>query len=206
MIVKRKNKFRSKKSKILILASQSPRRIELLNQLDVKFIIDPSNLEEEQIKKTNRNPVSVVLETAKAKAKAVAYRYRNGIIISADTIVVLGKEILGKPKSKQEAYLMLKKLSGRQHKVITAIAVIDAKTKEEAVGYTSTKVKFRKLSNKEIKKYINTGEPMDKAGAYAIQGKGAAFIESISGDYLNVVGFPLILLNKLLNKFSYSLL
>lgn len=118
----------------------------------------------------------------------------------------MGKRILGKPKNKKEVKRTLKDLSGKEHRVITGLAVIDAKTKKIIQDVVITKVKFRKLSNELIEKYIASGEPLDKAGAYGIQGKGSLLIESIQGDYFNVVGLPLNVLNQLLEKFGINLI
>jgi len=127
-------------------------------------------------------------------------------MIAADTVVILNGKILGKPKNKKEAARMLRNLSGKEHKVITGVAVVNAKTKKLLQDVVITKVKFRRLDRDLIEKYVASGKPLDKAGAYGIQGKGALLVESIEGDYFNVVGLPLNALNQLLEKFGINLL
>ncbi|MDI6784915.1 MAG: Maf family protein [bacterium] len=181
-----------------ILASKSPRRAQLLNQVGLQFKIIPSHIDESI--HLSANPVQAVRQIALAKAQSVAENQKTGIIIGADTIVVSNRKIVGKPKDKSDARRLLNQLSGRTHQVITGVAVIDARTKRKKVSHCITSVRFRKLTKPEIDAYIATGDPFDKAGAYGIQGKGALFIEKINGDYFNVVGLPLVLLMKLINK------
>jgi len=188
----------------LILASGSPRRIELLKMLGCKFQIIPSKVEEKI--NPRLSPIQNVKRLSRLKALDVASKISEGIVIAADTIVVLDKKILGKPKTKKEAKEMLEKLSGKEHRVITGLAVVDAKTKKALQDFVTARVKFRELNKDLIKKYIATGEPLDKAGAYGIQGKGALLVESIKGDYFNVVGLPLNALNQLLEKFGVDLI
>jgi len=189
----------------LILASGSPRRIELLKKLGCKFQIIPSKIEEKI--NPHSSPIENIKNISRLKAIDVASRVSNGIIIAADTDNVLKGEILGKPRNKKEAREMLRKTSGKIQQVITVITVMDAKTKKILQDTIVTKVKFRKLNYNLIERYLNCGENLlDKAGAYAIQGKGALLIESIKGDYFNVVGLPLNALNKLLEKFGVSLM
>jgi septum formation protein len=183
----------------IILASKSPRRAQLLNQIGVKFKIIPSHIDESQF--AAPHPIQTAQRIAVAKARFIAQKYRAGIIIGADTIVVINRKILGKPKDKFEARKLLSILSGKTHRVITGIAVIDAKTNRIKQGHSITYVTFRKLSRKEIDEYIATGDPFDKAGSYGIQEKGALFVERITGDYFNVVGLPLVLLSRLLKPF-----
>ncbi|MCW1297024.1 MAG: Maf family protein [Candidatus Parvarchaeota archaeon] len=184
----------------IILASSSPRRIELLKKLGIKFDVIPSRIREAEIK--IRDPIKFAKELAVRKAKSVARKVKNGIVIGADTVVVLDREIIGKPKNEEDAKQILKKLSGRTHKVITALAVIDAKTKRLVCDVEITKLKFRKMSEEKIKEYVKSGEGMDKAGAYAIQGKGISFLEKIEGSYSNVIGLPISKLVRLLKKFN----
>jgi len=187
-----------KKNIKLILASGSPRRIELLKLLGCKFKVIPSLIEEKI--NPRLSPIKNVKRISRLKALDVASKISEGIVIAADTIVVLDKRILGKPKNKKEARGMLKSLSGKVHKVITGLAIIDAKTKKILQDVVITKVKLRHLNKNLIDKYIASGEPLDKAGAYAIQGKASLFVESIRGDYFNIVGLPLSALNRLLEK------
>jgi septum formation protein len=184
--------------KKFVLGSSSPRRAELLRKAGINFeVVVPENINEEQI---SADPVSHVLELSRKKAENVAKKVRNSIILGADTIVVLNGEILGKPKDSEEAFKMLKKLSGKEHKVYTGISLVDKDKGRVISGYQLTKVKFNQLKDKEIKDYIDTGEPLDKAGAYGIQGMGNFLVEKIEGDLDNVIGLPLRKLEELLIK------
>lgn len=174
----------------LILASASPRRSALLSQIGLTFEIFPSEIEE-PLPNKNLSPEKVTQKLAKLKARAVAERYTEGIIIGADTLVVFKKELLGKPKNREDAKSMLSRLSGKTHRVITGVTLIDVKKKTETTWSEVTKVCFRELCADEIDNYIESGEAKDKAGAYGIQGRGAAFVKRIDGCYFNVVGLPL---------------
>lgn len=187
----------------IILASASPRRKKLLKQLGIEFTIDASNIDEKL--NPRYRPRKQIESLSLQKAQAVAPNYDDAVIIAADTMVALGDEMLGKPKDKKEAARMLRKLSGTQHVIITAFTVIDSKTKKVVTKSVETKVFFKKLSPKEIRQYIETKEPIDKAGAYAIQEKGALFIEKIEGDYFGAVGLPLFLLGKELKRFDIEI-
>ena len=158
-------------NKKLILASSSPRRKELFQVLGVKFKIVPSQIKKEEINR-DLSPKDYVRKLSYLKALDVASRTLNAIVVGADTIVVFKNKILGKPQTKKKAIEMLKKLSGKIHLVITGITVIDTATKQTAQDTVTTKVKFGKLDKNLITKYVLTGEPLDKAGAYGIQGKG----------------------------------
>jgi len=183
----------------LILASASPRREQLLKQIGLDFEVIPSNFDESRV--CTSNPTESAQQAAIAKAKAVAKKLSEGIVIGADTIVVYAGEVMGKPKDQSDAVRMLKQLSGKKHEVITGVALVNARDNREYVWSESTLVWFRKLSDMEIKKYVESGQPMDKAGAYGIQGRAAAFVEKIDGCYFNVVGLPLASLVVKLNKF-----
>ena len=181
-----------------ILASASERRQELLNRIIDNFDIIISDFDEEKVK-FNGNVEEYVIEVAEGKALDVLSRIsEDSIIIAADTIVVNGDKILGKPKSEEDAYKMLKDLSGKVHRVYSAVVVVNSKTNK--VKKECTEVKFKDLTNEEILKYISTKEPLDKAGAYGIQGIGGVFVERINGCYYNVVGLPLNLLNNILEE------
>lgn len=184
----------------LILASASPRRIELISRIGPDFIAIPSDIDET----SSAPPEERVLTIARAKAERIARRH-HGVVIGADTIVVLGDEILGKPSSRPAAQEMLRKLNGRTHRVLTGLYVVSTFTGQEQAAYEETKVTFRKLSDDEIEWYLNTGEYADKAGGYAIQGKGALLVERICGDYFNVVGLPLCRLYLMLRALGYRL-
>ena len=190
--------------KNLILASSSPRRRELLGLLRVPFTIVPSVYEEDA--SGADGPHELVRRLALGKALDVAARARNAVVIGADTIVVLGKTVLGKPKSATHAREMLRKLSGKAHSVITGFSVIDTESGKRMVCVSETKVYFRKLAPREIAAYVATGEPFDKAGAYAIQGFASVFVEKIAGDYFTIVGLPVSALAQALKKFGVSAL
>ncbi len=173
----------------IFLASKSPRRRDMLKMLGVKF--RTLNVETEEVLNPNETPLQNVKRLALEKAITAKEKVKNGIIITADTIVVLDKEIIGKPKNKADAQNILLKLSNRSHFVYTGFALVNKNLNKQIVGYSKTKVIFRKLDLKEIKDYIKTGSPMDKAGAYGIQDDfGAVFVKSINGCYYNVLGFP----------------
>jgi len=184
--------------KKFVLGSSSPRRAELLRKAGINFeVIVPENINEEQI---SADPVSHVLELSRKKAENVAKKVNDCLILGGDTVVVLNGEILGKPKDGEDAFKMLKKLSGKEHQVYTGISLVDKKEEKTLSGYQLTKVKFNQLKDKEIKDYIDTGEPSDKAGAYGIQGMGNFLVEKIEGDLDNVIGLPLRKLEELLIK------
>ena len=181
----------------IILASQSPRRKELLSRLFDDFEIIPSGAEE---KPESTRPSGIVKELSEMKARDVyenvsktADPGKDLLVIGADTIVSLYGDILGKPKDEDDAFRMIKSLSGKDHEVFTGVTLIYQKAGEEAKKVTffeQTTVSFYKLTDKEILSYVRTGEPMDKAGAYAIQGGAGIFVERITGDWQNVVGLP----------------
>jgi len=178
-----------KKYKI-ILASKSPRRAKLLRQINLNFKVITAGTEETIHK--NEKPADVVKRLSKEKLEAVLPKVKAGIIISADTIVVLNNKIIGKPKDEKDAEKILKKLSANTHYVYTGFSVYNLYNGKRVTSYQKTAVTFRKLQQKEIIEYIKTGSPMDKAGAYGIQDDfGAVFVEKINGDYYNVVGLPL---------------
>ena len=177
----------------LILASGSPRSLELLRQIGLEPRVVVSHCEEE---KTDRDPAQLVCHNALAKGRDVCRRLGDQVpILAADTVVVLEGEILGKPRDPQEAAAMLRKLSGRSHQVLTGLALFYRG--KVLTHVETTQVQFSPLSEKDIAGYIRTGEPLDKAGAYGIQGKAALFIPTINGSYSNVVGLPLAALKKL---------
>ena len=184
----------------LYLASQSPRRRELLQQIEISFEILSIDVPEEQI--PAESPHDYVTRVAKAKATAgwqADARRLDIPVLGADTAVIIDGHILGKPKDEQDAIHILKSLSGREHQVLSCIALALADKIQTVISITN--VKFRKLDEAEIAAYIATNEPFDKAGAYAIQGKAAAFIEKIEGSYSGVVGLPLFELQQLLKGF-----
>jgi len=181
-----------------ILASTSPRRKELLKQVIKDFEIAHSSYEEDNTLKMK--PSELATHHAVQKAQDVAKRYGEGVIISADTLVFFKDEVMGKPKDDADAKRMLKKVSGKTVDVISGLCVIDIARKKELKGYELTKVKMKKMSNKEIDSYVKSGEPLDKAGAFGIQGKGAVLVEKVDGCYFNVVGLPLFRLGKMMEE------
>jgi len=184
----------------IILASASPRRRELLRQLGLNFEVIPSEVAEDV--RDGEEPREHVLRLARLKAKEIARDQDSTVIIGADTIVVLGGEILGKPKNEEEAFEMLSRLSGREHRVFTGFCVLDASDGAEHCEAVESKVRFKNLTPEEIRGYVKTGEPMDKAGAYGVQGKGSYMIKEIQGSYTNVVGLPLCELVEVLTRFK----
>jgi len=185
-------------SKKLILASASPRRRQLLRQIGLTFQVIPSSVDESN--DVYHDPSASVQAIALRKARDVAASVEDGIVIGADTQILMDDEVLGKPEDAADAVRMLSKLSGRTHRVITGVALVDAGTSFEETWVETTLVTFRKLSDDEISDYVETGEPMGKAGAYGIQGGAAAFVEKIEGCYFNVVGLPLAKLVQKLRK------
>lgn len=186
----------------IILASNSPRRLMLLRQIGIEPIVVPSHVPEYVLE--GESPEDAALRLAIEKAREVSRQFKEGLIIGADTVVVIDGEQLGKPKDINDARRMLGLLSGRTHTVVTGLAVIDARTSEVKTTVVRTRVRFKPLSDEDVDAYIATGDPMDKAGAYGIQGRAAAFIEGIDGCYSNVVGLPLSELMDILKAFTSS--
>ncbi|WP_394708370.1 Maf family protein [uncultured Desulfuromusa sp.] len=190
----------------LILASASPRRRELLRQIGLEFQVVPSRAEEQIL--PNETPEEHVIRLSLDKATEVANRdhISGRWFIGSDTIVLCDNRILGKPENEAHAATMLKQLSGRQHQVLSGYAVIDRQTGKQRAEAVSTRVWFRQLTDVEITGYIATGEPADKAGAYAIQGLGICFVSRIEGSYTNVVGLPLCKLTLAMKELGIPLL
>jgi len=187
----------------IILASNSPRRREILSQLGVQYDVIPADYEE---KSENNNPYELVMLFAENKAKSVAESIKEkALVIGADTIVYKD-EVMGKPKSKADAAGMLKKLSGSTHSVITGISVIQTPEMKIITDYEETIVRFKDISESEIDAYVRSGEPADKAGAYAIQGLGSLLVQGIEGCYFNVVGLPVYKLSVILERLGYKIL
>ena len=176
-------------SRRLVLASESPRRLQLLKQIGLTPEVIPSNIDENSFKESSI--ISLIQKLAEAKGMSVADKVDNGIIISADTTVVLEKRVIGKPATQDEAISMLKELSGNMHTVLTAYNILSTPSLFSITDYEQTKVYFRSLSESEIISYVDTANPLDKAGAYGIQDSGALFVQKIEGCYNNVMGFPL---------------
>ncbi len=187
----------------IILASASPRRQELLANLGLEFEVKVSEVDETLDE--NMPAAQQVEKLAERKASVVAAQSTIGLVIGADTLVVLGGKPLGKPADREEAVQMLKSLQGRSHEVFTGLAVIDAATGQSVVTHQATAVRFKPLSSEQIQRYVDTDEPMDKAGAYAVQGKASIFIDSIRGCYFNVVGLPIAKLADALRMFGVEI-
>jgi len=189
----------------LVLASASPRRHELLRMLGLEFEILVSTAEEER-RELPVSPGEQTMELAAGKAKEIADLRPDALVIAADTIVAAENRIMGKPRDEEDAREMLSFLSGRWHEVYTGVALVKAAENRRLVDCERTRVKFRPLSEEEIKTYIRSGAPMDKAGAYGIQGLGAVLVERIEGCFFNVVGLPLARLTMMLRDFNLEVL
>ena len=187
----------------LILASASPRRKELLALTGVRFEVKPSRVDESLL--PGETPPDYVVRLAKSKAAWGADTYPEAWILAADTIVTLEDSIMGKPRHEQEAGEMIKALSGRSHAVLTGYCLLNKELDQSACGFSSTEVEFRTLSNREIEAYVNSGEPLGKAGAYAIQDRGATLVTRVNGSYTNVVGLPLTEIIELMKRFELIL-
>lgn len=181
----------------IILASASPRRRELMSLITTEFEIITSDVDETIEEGTL--PEDAVMQLSFKKAHAVSEMYKGRTVIGADTVVVCDGKILGKPVNRENAKEMLKMLSGRAHQVLTGVTITDGN--EHDTFCVKSDVKFFELTDAEISAYAESGEPDDKAGAYAIQGKGSLFVEKIDGDYFNIVGFPVSQVNRHLKKF-----
>lgn len=188
----------------IILASTSPRRKEILSKTGLKFTVVASDFEEDMT--LELKPLALAKYLSRGKAEAVARKYTNHIVIAADTFVALGQELLGKPKTVPDAKCMLKKISGRSLSIITGYTIIDTATKKRLSRAVTTKALIKKLSAAEIERYVKTNEPLDKAGAFAIQGVGAVMIKKINGDFYGAVGLPLFDLAESLKKFGVQIL
>lgn len=191
----------------IVLASASPRRKDLLENLGIKFKIVVASCDETIDDGIGPGDAVMLLSLKKAAAAGKAIEGENALVIGADTVVVFENEILTKPKDEEDAFNMLKKLSGKVHSVMTGITVLRTSDAKCETVYEETKVSFKKITDEEIKSYIKTFEPMDKAGSYGIQGIGSMFIEKIEGDYFNVVGLPVCRLCDLLkNEFNLNII
>jgi len=183
----------------LFLASKSPRRAEILSAVGWPFEQHAAGIDE--TRSDGEDAISYTQRLARTKAETVARQIGEGLVLGADTVVVVGEEILGQPRDDDDARRMLSLLNGKWHKVLTGVALVRADQLSSAmVEYQSTRVRFRDMSPDEIEWYVSTGEPGDKAGAYAIQGQGGIFIEEIEGDYFNIVGLPVRLVYQMAQR------
>ena len=187
--------------KNIILASTSPRRKELLEQTGLPFTIEASDYEEDMT--LDMSPAELAQHLSYHKAQAVADKHQNEdvLIIGADTFMVFNNEVQGKPHTAEKAKEVLQAMSGQTHEIITGYTVIDTGTNQHKSEAVTTKVHFRELTEQEIDEYIATGEPLDKAGAYAIQSRGGMFVDWVEGSYSNVVGLPISQLVQMLRSF-----
>lgn len=187
----------------IILASKSPWRKTILEKIGIAFDVEESGYEEDLGLKLP--PRALAMKLASGKAEAVAARHPEAIVIGADTFVVHGENIFGKPHTKQRARTMLTALSGTWHTIITGFAIVDAKKGKRVKRSIETRVHFRRMTPREIQAYVDSGEPLGVAGAYAIQGKAGMFIDRIEGDYWNIVGLPLSAVIMELRKFGIGI-
>jgi len=190
--------------KTIVLASSSPRRRDLLHSIGLRFKVEPGGSEEDA--SLALEPHQLAQTISLRKARFVARRHKNALVIGADTLGLLGSRILGKPHTEKEAADMLTAIAGKSHSVITGFTIIDADTGKTVSRSVETKVFIRTLATSEIEAYVRSKEPLDKAGAYAIQGLGAILVERIEGDYSNVVGLPLCALTEALKEFGVNVL
>lgn len=188
----------------IVLASGSPRRETLLHQIGLSFEVVPSSVAEVRLEA--ESPVALAERLAAAKARDVAARHSDALVVGADTIVVLGDRVLGKPGDEAQARKMLRDLSGRRHVVITGVAIVHAAGDKTLVEHESTTVWIRSLTDEQITRYVATGEPMDKAGAYAVQGLAAALVDRLEGCYFNVMGLPVACMVRMLEKLGVEVL
>lgn len=186
----------------MILASNSPRRKEILENFGFNLKIITKNIEEISDKKEITDKI---MDIANKKVLAVAKDYPNEYVVGSDTVVVVDNEILGKPKDEKDIYNMLRKLSNKEHEVITSFSLVNISKNLSISDFEISKVYFKNISDEEIKWYIGTKEPFDKAGAYGIQGKGSYFVEKIQGDFFSIMGFPIGKFVRTLNKIGISL-
>jgi len=191
------------KKKKIILASTSPRRHGLAKDMGLEFDIVPSRYEEDMT--LDLSPSGLVMELASGKAADVAKKFNEGIVIGVDTVIFFDGNVLGKPKDKKDAVKMLKSFSGQTQEVYSGVCMIDCSTGKTIKDYEVTRVTFRKLEDSEIRSYVDTGEPLDKAGAYGIQGLSSIFIRKVDGCYFNVVGFPVHNIYKNLRKLGVDI-
>ena len=190
--------------KRVILASASPRRKELLEKIGLKFEVEPSNYAEDMHSKLR--PDELAKSISLGKAKVVASKHKNAIVIAADTFIVFRGKIMGKPNTEAEARKMLMRLRGKSHSVITGFTILDTDRNKVLTKSVETIIHIKKLTSEEIDAYVRSKEPLDKAGAYAIQGLGSVIVERIEGDYFNVMGLPLSALAESLKEFEIHIL
>jgi septum formation protein len=190
--------------KRIILASASPRRKELLEKIGLKFEVEPSDYAEDM--RSELSPDELARSISLEKAKVVASKHNNAIVIAADTFIVSRGKILGKPNTRDEARKMLMTLKGKSHSVITGFTILDTDKNKVLTKSVETIIHIKNLTSEEVDAYVRSKEPLDKAGAYAIQGLGSVIVERIEGDYFNVIGLPLSALAEGLKEFGIRIL
>ncbi|MBT3865380.1 septum formation protein Maf [Candidatus Peregrinibacteria bacterium] len=192
----------------LVLASKSPRRIELLKELGANFTTYSSNFEEitGETAPEGHTAEQIAIHNSLGKAKEASNHFKNALIIGVDTVGESHGHILGKPKDREDAKRLIRLISGTTHKVVSAITIINTVSGKSTSTVTETLVTMEKMDEKDIEAYVQSGEGDDKAASYAIQGKGALFVQKIEGDYFNVVGLPIYTLKKLLREFGVELI
>ena len=190
--------------KKIILASASPRRKELLEKIGLRFEVEPSNYEEDM--SSQLSPDELAKSISLEKARIVARKHRNAIVIAADTFIVFKGKIMGKPNTEAEARKMLSTLKGKSHSVITGFTILDTDENKVVSRSVETIIHIKNLTPEEIDAYVRSKEPLDKAGAYAVQGLGSVIVERIEGDYFNVMGLPLSALAEGLKEFGVYIL
>lgn len=188
----------------IILASASPRRKELLEKIGLKFEVEPSDYAEDM--RSGLSPAELARAISLEKARVVASKHKNTVVIAADTFIVFRGKIMGKPGTEAEARRMLMMLRGKPHSVITGFTILDTDRNRVLTKSVETVVHIKNLTSEEIDAYVKSGEPLDKAGAYAIQGLGSVIVERIEGDYFNVIGLPLSALAEGLKEFGIHIL
>lgn len=195
--------YNTRSMRNIVLASGSPRRQALLKQIGLKFTVDPDITEDEM--DDGLEPHRLAKKLSQQKAASVAHKYKSGLIIAADTFGVFEGILIGKPKSANDARDILRKINGKYHSVITGLTVMDSANGDSITESVETRVYIKSLTEKEIDDYVKSGEPLDKAGAYAIQGLGVIIVDKIEGDYSNVIGLPLPKLAEILSRFGVSI-
>jgi septum formation protein len=188
----------------LVLASGSPSKCETLTRLGLKFVIDPANIDERSF--IAASPEILVAELAAAKGIVVSERHKNALVISADTVIVGSRGAIGKPLDRVDALRILTELNGRTHRVLTGLMIFDVPNNRRSYKLVTTEVRFRQQSVEALARYVATGEPMGKAGAYALQGMGALLIQEITGEYTNVLGLPVCAFVDALAELEYELI
>jgi len=183
----------------IVLASQSPRRAELIGRLGLEFTVSPADIDESY--RAGETPPAHAERLAREKAETLAATHPHALVVGSDTIVVIDGDVLGKPRDRAHAIEMLTRLSGRDHEVCTGIAV--AKDGRVESGLERVRVRFRALDARACEQYVDTGEPMDKAGSYGIQGFGSAIVEGVEGDYFSVMGLPVVRMLGLFERFGW---